>query len=357
MTHAGLELTKFELPPGYTFKSEHHKGQLARAAGCGEPPGYAEAYERWRQEIHALPGVTLAATFQVDPDSRLATGIGAASVLETSIAMNRLWGMPIIPGPALKGLASHFAQAVHSRRGRLTNDHLADLFGTTEASSYLTWLDAWSVPGANEKPFELDVVTVHHRSWYQDPQKVPSDFEDPIPSYSLTARGSFLIAVQAPDEAWAVAGMTLLTQALDQWGIGAKTGSSGYGRLTFQAWQSKWKQDWDAEQLKARQAAAEELKKAAALQSLIHELDDPGVNANSRAHHWCSVWCDAELDEELRTQLGRQILERLRLDRRNYWRITGRVLPGQNKQPDNPKSYVAPLLAWMDEHAPGEFPP
>lgn len=355
--NASLELTRFRADGlSLKFDSQSNKQVLARVAACTEPDGYERAYRRWLDDIHRLPGTVLAATFQVEPDGRLAVGIGAANVLEASIEMNRLWGMPIIPGSGLKGLARHYANTVLLPKQQIDPDQFADLFGTVEASSYLTWLDAWYVPDAETLPFELDVVTVHHRSWNQDPSKPPSDFEDPVPSSSSTARGSYLVAVQAPDEGWAVAGMTVLQLALEEWGIGAKTGSVGYGRLRLQSWASQWKNDRDAEERAARQADDAERKQAEALQGLIDEVDDASIAANNVMQRWCEIWSSATIDPELRTDLGRQMLTRLSMDRPNYNRITGRVLANQELKFSKPKTYIVPLLTWMDEHAPGEFP-
>lgn len=247
--NASLLLTKAISTQPRTFTSAANKTRFESIVGCGPSDDYRRAYARWEQQIETLPGVTLAATFDVV--DRVITGIGAENILESSIAVDRLWGMPVIPGSSLKGLASHYAVANAAAAG-FTGEQLTDLFGDTEWAACVRWLDAWFDPDSTTQPFALDVVTVHHQSYYGDPSNPPVDFEDPVPSYFLTARGRFLVAVQAPDRDWAEAALELLRRALEQWGAGAKT-NAGYGRLRLREHRTSWK----ADQVRQAQAAAE----------------------------------------------------------------------------------------------------
>src|SRR5260370_38167739 len=57
-------------------------------------------YNRWRAMMRALG----AETFELTLDWRMIVGLGGETVLETDITLHHLYGIPIIPGSALKGL-------------------------------------------------------------------------------------------------------------------------------------------------------------------------------------------------------------------------------------------------------------
>ncbi|MFN8525422.1 MAG: type III-B CRISPR module RAMP protein Cmr6 [Chloroflexota bacterium] len=203
----------------------------AQLVGIPVSPLYRPAFDRWRD---AVSRDGLVHEFSVQ--GRLIVGLGAESVRETSVTLHRSWGMPVIPGSALKGLARHCA----TRHG-LAADALEVLFGTQAAAGYVAWLDAWYVPGSapGDKPLARDVITVHHPGYYRGDRAIdssgdrrpPWDFDDPTPVGFLSARGQYLVALRGADEAWRRFALHLLARALEDWGVGAKT-SSGYGRMT-----------------------------------------------------------------------------------------------------------------------------
>src|ERR1700680_515711 len=45
-------------------------------------------------------------------DSRLIVGLGSENVLETGIRLHHTYGLPVIPGSALKGLAAHYCHEI-----------------------------------------------------------------------------------------------------------------------------------------------------------------------------------------------------------------------------------------------------
>ncbi len=85
-----------------------------------------------------------------------------------------------------------------------------------------------------------DVITVHHPGYYQNNGNAPADWDSPNPVAFLSATGSYLIALAAPElaspqrEQWIERTFSILEHALATMGIGAKT-SSGYGRMTLEA--------------------------------------------------------------------------------------------------------------------------
>jgi CRISPR type III-B/RAMP module RAMP protein Cmr6 len=183
-----------------------------------------------------LPKLTIANDLQTV--GRLIVGLGSENVLETGIRLHHTFGMPIIPGSALKGLAAHFCNEVwgeNDERFKNTADYHQLLFGTNDESGCIIFHDAWFVPESEVSPLKLDVMTPHHPNWL-DGSEPPTDFDSPIPVPFLSVAGQFHVAVSwyGPEhvdaEKWTKLAMDLLCNALSEWGVGGKT-TSGYGRL------------------------------------------------------------------------------------------------------------------------------
>jgi len=208
---------------------------------------YAEAFARWTRSV---PQDEAHRSEQLATASRLVVGLGSENVLETGLRLHHTYGVPIIPGSALKGLASHYchdvwgqrhneAAAEENRLFRRGGAHHSLLFGTTDDGGVITFHDAWITPGSlDDGAFRLDVMTPHHPKW-QTNEAPPTDFDSPVPVSFLSVAGTFEVrlcwsgpAATPSDtaEAWTALAMKLLKEAVAEWGIGGKT-SSGYGRL------------------------------------------------------------------------------------------------------------------------------
>ncbi|GIV16456.1 MAG: hypothetical protein KatS3mg022_1891 [Armatimonadota bacterium] len=169
--------------------------------------------------------------------SPIAVGLGNESVLEVGLAIHHTYGVPIIPGSALKGLCRRGALRLR-QEGKLSEDAFRVLFGYSEQSGeasagYITFWDAWYDPDSVEgTPFHRDVVTVHHPDYYGGGKAFPTDFDDPNPVPFLVVKpgARFLFALQAPDEQWGAFAQKLLEWCLQNLGVGAKT-NAGYGFL------------------------------------------------------------------------------------------------------------------------------
>lgn len=258
--HAGLVLQRYHWrnATGEDGSPEERRNILRAAIAAADALKssdslYQAAFERWSKILPKDP-----APIDLQTKGRLIVGLGSENVLETGIRMHHNYGMPIIPGSALKGLAAHYCDQVWGvaepkfrkttaeedeayrkylkGHGEKPEDNFHRLlFGTTDDSGCIIFHDAWYVPNSPEHPLVQDVMTPHHPNWL-DGSTPPTDFDSPRPVPFLSVVGKFRIAVSwkgpqhADSQNWAEAALSLLKQALADWGIGGKT-SSGYGRL------------------------------------------------------------------------------------------------------------------------------
>jgi CRISPR-associated protein Cmr6 len=168
----------------------------------------------------------------------------------------------MIPGSALKGLCAHYTSATYGstngtfagpkwEKQRVTGapgDYYRALFGAPDvdddaSGGLVTFHDALYVPGTPDgpnanKPFAVDVLTVHQRSYYgqlegqtQPGQRWPNDYDSPNPVGFISVRPgtNFLLALSGEGE-WPGVALDLLTETVRAWGAGGKT-SAGYGRI------------------------------------------------------------------------------------------------------------------------------
>ena len=246
--HPGLLLQRFLREPatGENGNPDEKRALLNAAIAAASAADlrvlYRSAFERWEKLL-----VNWTAANDFVTIGRLIVGLGSENVLETGIRLHHTYGLPVIPGSALKGLAAHYC---HEVWGQLANAEVAPdeckqfrrntgeyhrlLFGTTEDCGCITFHDSWLTP-ASPAPLVMDVMTPHHPRWL-DGEVPPTDFDSPVPVPFVSASGTFRVAVSwtGPDNSevqqWTELCFELLVEALRDWGIGGKT-SSGYGRL------------------------------------------------------------------------------------------------------------------------------
>ncbi len=289
---------------------------------------YRAAYERW---IRSLPAKTVSCKLQTL--KRLIVGLGSENVLETGITLHHTYGMPWIPGSAVKGLAAHYChqvwgevnhrfkkptEAVDSAYRAFLDGKLPQpddnyyrlIFGNTDDAGCVTFHDAWFVPESDARPLKLDVMTPHHPRWIEG-ETPPTDFDSPNPVPFLSVSGKFFFALSwngPPSDqsaAWLDLSLLLVREALFDWGIGGKT-NSGYGLFDRAAWTKE-----ESEQQKKREQERREAERQAQLaamtdeERLIHEFLENHRNKSER-REWI------KLLEELKKPTGRFQDRRLR---------------------------------------------
>lgn len=250
------------------YNSAENHDFMKAVAGLRFPPAFERFRRLWMQGIRKVGAVC----YRAKATAPVVVGRGSESITEASISLHRTYGVPIIPGSALKGLAASYA------RNRMDPDLWSPegeayktLFGTTQEAGYVTFFDALPVVAHGHVSGDLraDVVTVHHKDYYQKQTGIPADWDSPVPVPYLTSNCDFDIALGGP-EAWVYAAFEILRLALAEEGIGAKT-SSGYGRLALPDIQAERAKVLDA----ANKDAENERKNAerATMSDLERELD------------------------------------------------------------------------------------
>jgi CRISPR-associated protein Cmr6 len=215
----------------------------ASTAARNASPLYKAAFARRRETLGGHRG-----TFKAD--GRLVVGLGASNVIETGLTLNHIYGVPIIPGSSLKGLAAHYCSEVwgaseqkfcgptRDDNGKITapaGEYHNFIFGSTEDAGCMVFHDAWITPGSLRDALVRDVMTPHHSDYYMQ-QCAPTDFEDPTPVTFLSVHGDFEIHVicdadgsRTEKDRWEEIALELIKRAIEEWGVGGKT-NLGYGR-------------------------------------------------------------------------------------------------------------------------------
>jgi len=242
--HAGLVLDRYlSVAVGQDGHVEARKQLFAEArtaAASTKTAFYEAAFKAREQWVRTVPSARKASVLSFVgrmPTGRVAVGLGRKGPTETGICLHHTYGVPIIPGSALKGLVVHFDREEY--------DNVAKpLLGTTDSAGHVTFHDAWmlyqSVP-ATDAGLMNDIMTPHHPEYSAGARQLqpPTDYDDPKPVSFMSARGTFhfVLTCDDPSEKGAQALNLIgriLKAALKARGIGGKT-SSGYGRFaTFE---------------------------------------------------------------------------------------------------------------------------
>jgi len=250
------------------------RGDLYRAAvECLDPAAagarpesavvtYRRVFARFREAVTRPRPGTAIESVELRAASRLLLHTAAhETVTEGSLLLHHTYGVPYLPGSALKGaarsrlLALADRESEAARRDQLRawadgllgfvrdNGRVASAGGPQEArtqAALVDFLDALWIPDpATPRPLALDIVNPHHPDYYtirrSDGRSLPTDGDSPIPveRLSVAPGARFLLVAEAPADLaawlrWLV--REILVPALAEDGLGAWT-SSGYGRL------------------------------------------------------------------------------------------------------------------------------
>jgi CRISPR-associated protein Cmr6 len=226
---------------------------------------YDKSFERWKRLMEAKNTLQCTATL----GGPLAVGLGDASVTEVGLTLHKTYGVPYIPGSAIKGACLRAIGKLSELSGE-ERKNAKSLFGSTDCAGYLVFHDAWLVPEREGKnPYQRDTVTVHHPAYYRKEKDVfPTDFDDPIPIPFVSVKSgcAFYFAIGIPEsqdteaaEKWRTFVEKILHYTLTELGLGGKT-NAGYG--WFKPWlkeeilpPTKETQTWENVELERRDPA------------------------------------------------------------------------------------------------------
>ncbi|WP_224365791.1 type III-B CRISPR module RAMP protein Cmr6 [Hyalangium versicolor] len=266
-SHAGLAHERWAPLPVLLAKeaqgSTERNQWMDRLAQCREPERYAHAYRRWEDSLKG-PDIL---RFTVRALGRVLVGHGNPTATGVGLTLHHTWGVPMLPGSALKGLTANYVQAVYGPGADPGTDERdpfrgltwkgprpirgagwvfrllfgspdVDTSGEEALAGKIRFHDALWVPTKASPMLARDVLTVHQRRYYESGgTQWPGDFDDPNPVSFLTLApgGCFLIALEL--SSGVEEGQVLLeragryvAEALEEWGLGGKT-SAGYGRF------------------------------------------------------------------------------------------------------------------------------
>lgn len=232
--NVGLWLDKllWRMQTSFDLKAQHRGFALSQLCRAYRSEVAAAAAERMREAAGGVHGATLVKSFRAKVEGRLLVGYGRTTAMETALTFHRVWGAPMIPGSALKGIARAHV-ALDATPDAPTADRL---FGTTQNQGSLVFYDALPEEGRFE--LGLDVLTPHVRDYYEG-HSPPADWLSPEPHTFVTVVKTAFVFVVGLDAAASPAtaggdlqsGVLALKQALADDGVGAKT-AAGYGRFS-----------------------------------------------------------------------------------------------------------------------------
>lgn len=184
-------------------------------------------------------GSNVVLDLEANLNTRLLVGSGNSSPTEVGMTFSRNYGVPVIPGSALKGCFSHYLK----ERGDIFDADFRELFGEELNGSSednvrgsLIFLDAIPL----ELKLGLDIVNNHFQPYYMEKQHPPNDWYNPVPvMYLVVESGRFRFTILADKNNGKRLSSGLkkklseeFRNMLKTYGIGAKT-NYGYGRFSL----------------------------------------------------------------------------------------------------------------------------
>jgi len=159
---------------------------------------------------------------------RLIIGLGSTHPQETSMTLHHIYGIPYIPGSAVKGVTRHWIilnEFNNDENKAQNNDKFAKIFGTQTNEGKVIFMDAYPI---DKIKFKIDIMNPHYPNYYSKGES-PADWQTPNPIKFLTIeKTKFNFILLSRNKELLVQASEWLKQALQNFGIGAKT-SLGYG--------------------------------------------------------------------------------------------------------------------------------
>ena len=273
-------------------------------------------------------------------DWRLIVGLGGEHVQETNMTLHHIYGIPYIPGSAVKGVLNHWwFQALQEKKDFIDDkgnvnkteamkdseylDYIKT-FGRQEQRGEVQFLDAYP----EKVQFATDIMNPHYPDYYSG-SKPPTDHQNPRPINFLTVEKTiFRFAFLAQDQTLLDKLKDRFQKALELKGIGAKT-AVGYGYFDNDKFTDLTNAITD--ELKRQQEEAEKQREAKRLASL---------SPVERLAEEVKSLTDSQVDEQRVTQIYNEQLPSLEENDKHkiaqalkvYWQRINKWEGGSNKQ-------------------------
>ncbi len=263
-------------------------------------------------------------------DWRLIVGLGGEHVQETNMTLHHIYGIPYIPGSAVKGVLRHWwlEKDFSDKNGKISEEKalkdsvFLSIFGSQEQRGEVRFLDAYP----EKVQFATDIMNPHFGDYYSG-TKPPTDNQNPVPINFLTVEKTvFRFVFLAKDQDPLEKIEERFEEALELKGVGAKT-AVGYGYFR----DLKDKTDTITAELKQQQEAAEKQREEKRLASLspIEQLTEEVKSLTN-----------SQVDEERATEIYNKQLPSLEEDDKQliaralkaYWQRINKWKDGSDKQ-------------------------
>ena len=181
-----------------------------RSALVPDFTGQGELIEACSARWQDLAGKLGAITFQAQPQWRVIVGLGTNDILEGGMVLHPVFGFPVIPSTALKGVSRAYARWVLE----CPEDRLDTLLGKVEEDQALCG-DLVFLEGSPVTPpvVEADLINPIFGAYYRDQRTPPAGYLSPQPIFFLTlgkaSRFQFGVASLSGDVAGRRAGRHL----------------------------------------------------------------------------------------------------------------------------------------------------
>jgi len=242
---------------------------------------FNQVYIRWQRVVSAIAATHCICSLSAATDWRMVVGLGAENVHETSMTLHHIYGIPYIPGSAVKGIARNSAvqelmgdseepdvmdalislpdisklseekkreeiervgevrrqnkKIVHPKEttvdkimyGWAEFKSAQRIFGGQAQAGKVIFLDAFPEEKINIK---VDIMNPHYPDYYGKGEP-PADWQNPRPINFLAVENTtfaFCLAAEKQDAELLSLAERWLKLALQSHGVGAKT-SVGYG--------------------------------------------------------------------------------------------------------------------------------
>lgn len=186
---------------------------------------------------------------------KMVIGLGDISIHETSILLHHIYGIPYIPGQAIKGvIRNYIIKARHDEfeEKAFKCDKFISYFGGEKqgdsgvkkaGQNYqgkVIFFDAF--PCNDNYIIEKDVMTPHYKDYYEAGKKAPTDDMKPVPIEFLVVKNAIFkvyIAIKKSNDINKEEVKELFFETFKFMGIGAKT-NLGYGFIDIEHIKNKY---------------------------------------------------------------------------------------------------------------------